>query len=36
MWVCFVDLEKAYDKISRSVLWEVMEGELGIPIEVRV
>lgn len=31
LWVCFVDLEKAYDRIQRNVLWEVLEQELDVP-----
>ena len=34
MWVCFVDLEKAYDKVARERLWEVLEQELGVPGEL--
>lgn len=27
----FVDLKKAYDKVSRGKLWEALVGELGVP-----
>ena len=31
LYLLFVDLEKAYDSIDRSKLWEVLVGELQIP-----
>lgn len=34
MWVCFVDLEKAYDRVNREVLWATLEQELGVPVEL--
>ena len=30
LFKCFIDLEKAYDKISREILWLIL-GRLGIP-----
>ena len=29
--MCFVDLKKAYDSISRRKLWQAMAAELGVP-----
>lgn len=34
LWVCFVDLEKAYDRVSRPHLWAVLEEELGVSGEL--
>lgn len=32
VWVCFIDLEKAYDRINREHLWEVLEQDLGMDV----
>lgn len=32
LWLCFVDLEKAYDRICRSHMWRVFEEELGMDL----
>ena len=29
--MCFVDLKKAYDSISRRKLWKALAEELGVP-----
>ena len=31
LYLAFIDLEKAYDRVSRPVLWGVLRDELGLP-----
>ena len=34
LYLCFIDLSKAYDTVDRGRLWGVLVSELGIPADI--
>ena len=34
IYICFVDLQKAYDTVNRDALWEVLKKFLNIPDKI--